>query len=54
MVALLADVDHSTDDFVLDEERVEAEVGEFLREIIWWGDRHATEVRHFLFRGLGR
>lgn len=54
VVALFSNFNHGEDYLVFDEERVEAEVREFLGKVIWWGNRHSTEVRHFLWRSLGR
>jgi len=48
LIAFLADFNHGEDNFVFDEQRVEAEVGELFREIIWWWYGNATKVWNFL------
>ena len=52
-VALLTDQDHGPDDLVLDEQGVEAEVGELLGEVVWGRHGDTTEVGNFFWRGLG-
>ena len=48
-VAFFTDLYHSTNYFVFDEKRVEAEVAKHVREIMVW-DFDLTEVGHLLWR----
>ena len=52
-VAFIPDLNHGRNDLGLNEQRVEAESGELLWEVVRW-DRHQAEIRHFFGLWLRR